>query len=764
MEIRFAPPGFFGKPNGQILYLATDVSGIYRTDAMDANGEAITWSRLIDPNPPSNEPDLLHPCTTTMAFTRNFNFTGQDRLIVGSQEGIYIWNESDQTWRAPASQPDRTSLAAAGRTMSAKDGRYPWISIIRQCPPNTRFLTAGIGDPRIDGIGDYGKHGLSTVLRSSDGGNNWQIVPIPSPTVAWVDTEEVHDIDFIVAPDNQGYVLDYTFITTDFGIYLMWEIVGTNQFNCKRISPALNIATNWRGLVVLGKAVGVVQAASQDSLLLFASRCVPYDSAKKNIQEPAVFRMYTSLDELLSTGFNPDQKWSAETVVQGNNGVWEKDFGRIAADPRTSRVSNYQVFLGKPNSLSLFVRNHSDPMWYIAYHKPQINLVDRGYRADSTEMTFGSFDFNPNDSFTNPCLYACWRDGAYFAKGNNYNYKQVRKVQQMYTSDTLGSTSIPPRVLGADGDYYFQKRGDFDEVYFVGCPPVFHPTDPNIIMVGCPDNSILRTTNAGQNWSMRLLRDKYLSWKPDYGTTRQTVFHIAYHPKNYNLVLASAGVFESFPLQGELLKNTNGGIGGQSSWSKIAGSPSALKGLPNAEVRGFVFDTKPGLDSSGVFAAVYRYGLYYGKIASNGTVTAFQKITDPTLITQIPDGTNAGWLTFTRIQFDPSNPDILYVSRGKPSGGVFRIRLKTNRASLNVTDCIQQVDEVVFGTFVGAAHDANWADDKKSTGDVINMLVTATEVFAGVSPNTYFLNGQPFYYPGGLVRWKKTTNLPLPGS
>jgi len=72
LEIRFAPPNFFDKPNSQTLYLATDVSGVYRSEAMEASGEVTQWTRLVDSNPPSDEKDHLQLYTHSLAFTDKF--------------------------------------------------------------------------------------------------------------------------------------------------------------------------------------------------------------------------------------------------------------------------------------------------------------------------------------------------------------------------------------------------------------------------------------------------------------------------------------------------------------------------------------------------------------------------------------------------------------------------------------------------------------------------------------------------------------------
>ena len=118
------------------------------------------------------EEDILDLYTTTIGFTTNFNYSGTARLIAGTREGIYLWDETTGQWSAPQELPDRTDLQGAGLTMDSRDGLYPWTGIIRECPPNTKYLCAGIGNSR-----DH-EFGKGAVLRSINGGLTWELVRI----------------------------------------------------------------------------------------------------------------------------------------------------------------------------------------------------------------------------------------------------------------------------------------------------------------------------------------------------------------------------------------------------------------------------------------------------------------------------------------------------------------------------------------------------------------------------------------------------------
>ncbi|MGH7496847.1 MAG: FlgD immunoglobulin-like domain containing protein [bacterium] len=740
LEIRFAPSGFFNMPNSRTLYLATDVSGVYRSNAMDASGEVTQWKRLIDPNPPANEKDPLPPYTTALAFTEKFQgLANNHRLIVGTTEGIVIWNETNSSWRAPATQPDRTSLASQSITMDSKDGKYPTIGVIRQCPPNTRYLTAGIGETRDDNATDFGRFGLSAVLRSSDGGDNWTMVRIPQ-AVRVEDYEEVHDLDFIIHRNTLNQDIDYSFITSDYGIYIMYDSVSTVtgqpfKVNFRRISPDTTVAKHWRGAVVLGKSAGAVQTVD-DTLLVFASR-------RDATGATAVYRMTAArLASLLNPNYTP--VWNAE------GSGWESFIGKIAADPRSTR-NEYQVFVGKPNSVALCVRGDSVTSWYKIYQNANANNTDNGYRLDKNFLKFGSFDFNPADTLKSPNIYGAWSYGPFISKGNSKSYRAARKIEQMFT-----------QVANTVDDTYYESRADVnvvavDEINFTSCMVTFHPTHPDTVMVGCPDNGLLRSHDGGLSWSHRRLRDKG-EWADDYGE-RQEVYHIAYHRLNHNIVVASAG-----PVgvqEGELLKNTIGGRGGEDDWHTIAGgSPNGSMNLPNGSIRTFTFDVKG--DRRGVFVGLQNRGLYYGKIDSvtGEVVGSFQQISDATLTSKIPASTG-GHQNYSRILFDATDAtnDYLYVARGWGAGGVFRLKLVSNRTNLDPTNCIESVDEVIKGRYTGSSPPGG-SPNQNRAADVISLLITSTHVFAGVSAGQSTSQQDDTWgsnYVGGLIRWTKPT-------
>ncbi len=143
MENRFAPSGFFGLPHERSFYLATDVAGVFRSLTMDASGNITSWEWLHDETTTSSQ-HILPRYTTTLAFTKKYNGTAASRLIAGTNEGIFVWNNQNYTWQA-TSVPEVSAIP----NMDAADGRYPWIGIIRECwPDSTPFLAAGIGNIR----------------------------------------------------------------------------------------------------------------------------------------------------------------------------------------------------------------------------------------------------------------------------------------------------------------------------------------------------------------------------------------------------------------------------------------------------------------------------------------------------------------------------------------------------------------------------------------------------------------------------------------
>jgi len=179
--------------------------------------------------------------------------------------------------------------------------------------------------------------------------------------------------------------------------------------------------------------------------------------------------------------------------------------------------------------------------------------------------------------------------------------------------------------------------------------------------------------------------------------------------------------------------------------------------LPNGEIHDFTFDKRS--PKKGLFVAVRYYGIYYGTVETNGTVSStFVKITDTNLTAKIPSGAGQHH-NYSRLEFDPDSSDILYLARHWPAGGVFRIRLGFNastgqRLAVSSSDFIKSVDEVITAR-VDALGSERSPRDSTAASDVINLLITKEHVFAGVTcGDTIDVGG--INYCGGLVQWAKT--------
>lgn len=101
MEIRFDPHNIYRIGNHPTLYLATHVSGLYRSSDLGEN-----WTPLWHN---SNSPDERTRYVTTIAFD-DFN----DRIVIGSRDGIFYASASNSSpnW-ALANMPDRATLETA---------------------------------------------------------------------------------------------------------------------------------------------------------------------------------------------------------------------------------------------------------------------------------------------------------------------------------------------------------------------------------------------------------------------------------------------------------------------------------------------------------------------------------------------------------------------------------------------------------------------------------------------------------------------------
>lgn len=787
MEIRFDPYNIY-RPAGSppTLYLATDVSGLYRSTNLGVSWQPV-WS--------SNQ---LMENNAIDRFAKSIAFNGNAGVVlIGTQEGIYCWTESTQEWGLVSDMPDRNDLQGLGLNMvdalgDPDDGLYPEIGIIRECPSNTSYFLAGIGDVRYKvshgktvGATDITPNGLSALLRSVNGGSVWQVLKLPDDSP----DETVYDIDYVT--DASGDI--HTFVSTGWtkrtsaaaaeddtyeyggGIYYSGNVFASNTLSnpslvsWKKISadgatyggqsyPLTNVVS-----LVLLTTSSVNPPPLDDNILAFASRCIQDNVPEIISPKGGMFRTVFKLEKF-SDPSNPN--YQPQWRIRHK----EERTGRLGVKPKSTRT-NFELYLGKNQGegISLCVtqpadippEGTNDPVAFqnILDNSPGNEDNDDGYRGKIilpngnivTELKFGSFDFNPEDLRPHPAVFGCWGGGPVMTEGHSDpDYRKIRTYQQIFTDKINGT---------------YRSRG-MDELFFDSGTPVFHPNNSNIIMIGCTDNPILRSENGGESWSHIRLRNPG-DW---FGGKQHHVYHIAFHPQNANTVLVSGGSANHHPQnpgRGALFANVNGGVGdGITNWQMIGGNTDDSQpnnesmwtnGLPIAEMQSFVFDVKE--DRRGVFVAARNHGLYYGRINSDGTIDAgfnggkFAKIIDPELDAIIPYATTGGHHYYSRIMFDPANQDHLYVARHYPSGGVFRLILKSDRTSLNPADCVEQVDEVIKGRFNGATAETDV--DTSKTAEVINLLVTPTHVFAGVTCGHQADDANGKNYSGGLIRWAK---------
>lgn len=303
---------------------------------------------------------------------------------------------------------------------------------------------------------------------------------------------------------------------------------------------------------------------------------------------------------------------------------------------------------------------------------------------------------------------------------------------------------------------------------------MFKPDNPNVVLVGCGDNGLLRTTNINDNpvkWSQRRLATSQWYQDGSGNTLNQFIYHLAFHPQNASTVIASAGTRNVRPNdvgQGGLLKSNLAGAGVPEDWEIIAGGPSAagdntFAGLPDAMIQAFVFDVKD--DRRGVLVAARNRGIYYARINTNGTLDPafnsgeFVQITDPELTNLIPSSVGRHH-NYSRLVFDPDvSTNHLYVARHWPGGGVFRLELNNNRAIFDPADCIERVDEVINGRYTGSSDPGSEVSNSNVASEVINLLITSTHILAGVTCGHQMDDATGKNYSGGLIRWAKMKML-----
>lgn len=782
-EIRFDPYHLIGNPFGTPhLYLATDVSGLFRSSDL---GDS--WERVWDPAA-STETDVPDANLTTTAFN-----VPNTRIIIGSGEGIHYGPAAGGNWLA-ANMPERGDPGFAA--MKAEDGRYPWIGIIREYPLNTNFMLAGIGDLREKPVTQFG---LGTLLRSSDGGQNWDAVTIDGAEP----DEIVYDIDYATCSDNNAI---HVFVTTGFaktdkdapftykgGVYYSNNMFTPAFGNGQQVSfvkittnPGGNPIKNPVSLISLhnSAAPNPIQAGSPVYVWV-----VSYTD--KNVDGGGVYRALTNLTAL--SDLLAESPQSQATSLNQPNWFLKhagRRLGRLAAKSSCTRTA-FELFLGKEleQRIYLAVTNNTLASGTNVFREivsPDLvspfGANDVGYRELDSEgnspLKFGSLDINPEDPHAHPTVYGCWGYGPLKAPGGGaveaqgpgdgtfplFQFDSPRYYQQIFTTKAGTDTN---------GDDAYVSRG-MDEVFFNGQQAVFKPDNANVVLVGCGDNGLLRTANINDNpvkWSQRRLATSQWYQDGSGNTLNQFIYHLAFHPQNANTVIASAGTRNVRPNdvgQGGLLKSNLAGAGGPEDWGIIAGGPSVVgggtfAGLPDAMIQAFVFDVKVGFED-GVFVTARNNGIYYGKINAAGNVTQnFQRIEEADLLAKIPLQRPAGenWdvqHSYSKMMFDPDNADVLYVARHWPGGGVFRIRLNSARISSDLI-ATDGVDEVIDGRIIGnAGINIIKSIVGNEASDVINLFVTpgvSGYVFAGVTCGHRADDANDNNYSGGLIRWGK---------
>lgn len=624
--------------------------------------------------------------------------------------------------------------------------------------------------------------GLSALLRSTDGGVNWELIQIPLAVAERSDLI-IYDIDYVTDENNvihtfmsAGHVikttnsLGVTSCTYHGGIFYSDNVFAATPA-WKNIAKETNLGaplTNVVSLALLTKNANSILEVSDLEIRLYASRHV----VSNETVDGGVYESFTTLADLAASA-TPQLTWT--NVRSGHR------FFQLGVKPGSTK-DNHEIFVGKRHGEEIDLRARSvTPSVITNFARivdPENTSLnnDNGYRelepkngVQNTQLKFGSFDFNPdrtNETYAHPTVYGCWGYGPLKAEGHNSNFNTARAYEQIFTTNTAG---------GNDGTWV--SRGIMDEVFFNGPTAAFHPTNPNIVLIGCGDNGLLRTETIN-DFTAKWYQNRLIPAENWYGGDNQFVYHLAFHPLNANIVIAAAGTDNHRPAitgKGGLLKNTASGAGTAASWSMIAGGPGGSNGLPDAEIQSFVFDVKDDNDSDdklGMFVAARNKGIYYGMINMNtGNVASgfqFKRIANQQLIALIPaqaDPNNPGddgpHHYYSRLMFDPGNLDHLYVARHWPAGGVFRITLGSsgnNRAPYLTggnynENFITGVDEIILGRMT--AKTAENLVTNTRTAEVLNLLVTSNYVFAGATCGHREDDINQNNYAGGLVRWDK---------
>ncbi len=126
LEVRFNPYSWDRPLGNPRLYLATDVSGVYRSADLGA-----TWEMFKSYGEGTTEAMIPSRYATSIAFNNDFFLIYQ-----ATNEGIFSTLFDSPNWLG-VNMPTRDQIfAQTQRSMDDEDGKYPWIGIIREYPLN----------------------------------------------------------------------------------------------------------------------------------------------------------------------------------------------------------------------------------------------------------------------------------------------------------------------------------------------------------------------------------------------------------------------------------------------------------------------------------------------------------------------------------------------------------------------------------------------------------------------------------------------------
>ncbi len=587
-------------------------------------------------------------------------------LIVGAGNGVYVSDDSGQTWKTGVKgSGDVSGLAANGTHVFASIGNQVWKSSDKgatwksiEVPGTENYPVTGLAAGAVaDTQLVYAVVGKEGLLRSDNGGETWARVLQKNSTTS-DETVVNSDLSDILMPENQ---LDVAYVNNQHQVFktedggTTWRSVFRmdSYSNPGESSLPFNVEKSWVqtelkwGYYITELGLGInpgnpeiAMVSTQGDLYITKDGG---ESWKQMMNEKVGVLPGDPGTRYRSTGLEVTSSWNfyfdpfdtsryyisytdigfARTVDQGDtwihaatgSGNWGNTFYNVAFDPDTKGI----MYAAASN-------RHDIPHWtHISANSPQhdggvlmstnhgISWVRISNGLPHAPCTWAALD--PSSPKENRTLYAAmFGEGVYKSVDNGKNW--VKKSNG----------------LGNDGNMHVLQVQIHPKTGNLFAGITAHRENNQFPVPG----GLWKSTDGGESW-IDLTASLNLKW-PTYFT---------FHPDNEKIIYLSAATAPGAP-QGGLYKTTNGG----DSWQKILVDADFAKKTTPSYVHAMGVKLHPS--NPDIVYLGSSHGLWVSTDAGENWVW----------FNEIP------FKSAQNVAFDPKSPKLMYVNTF--GGGVWK--------------------------------------------------------------------------------------------